>query len=121
MVQDVKRVWSGVDDTQRKLRAVTGTAWSPDRLIRIVVGPRGQLVELDIDPRVYRNPNSKALAAAILATARLAVEDAAGQVRKIIETAVPSDLRAGRLGGPDFERMLYGHDADVVSAGDGDG
>ena len=114
MVADVKRAWSGIDDTQRRLSNVTGTAWSADRMIKATVGPRGQLVELEIDPRVYRNPNSKALAADILATARIAVEDVARQTREILEENLPSDLR--QLGGPDLDSLLR-HDADIRSSG----
>jgi DNA-binding protein YbaB len=49
-----------------------------------VVGPRGQLVELEIDPRVYRRPDSQALAAAIVATATRAGADVDAQVQEIL-------------------------------------
>ena len=70
MVGDLRRSMDNVGGMQRELMRVTGTAWSDDRMVKAVVGPRGQLIELDIDPRVYRKPNSKALAASIVATRR---------------------------------------------------
>jgi DNA-binding protein YbaB len=112
MLADVKRAWAGIDEVQQRVLAVTGVAWSDDRLIKVVVGPRGQIVELDIDPRVYRNPNSKALAASIVATARLAAEDAAKQTAALIDETLPSDLKMDQIGGG-FAKLIRSHDADL--------
>jgi DNA-binding protein YbaB len=121
MISDVKRAWGGIDDVQKRMLNVTGTAWSADRMIKAVVGPRGQLLDLEIDPRVYRKPNSKALSADIVATVRLAVEDASRQTQAILDENLPSDLRLGQLGGMDLDRLVRSHDADVrPKGGDGD-
>ena|SRR5258706_14936144 len=121
MLADVKRAWAGIDDVQKRVLAVTGVAWSDDRLIKAVVGPRGQLVELDIDPRVYRTPNSKALAATIVATVRLATEDAAKQTAALIDETLPGDLRMDRIGGLDIGKLIRSHDADLREEGDNHG
>lgn len=114
MLKDLRRTVSTLDDSQRRMLEVTGSAWSDDGMIKVVVGPRGHLLELDIDPRVLRRPNSKALSAAILATARLAVEDAAAQSQAILADVVPRDLRtAGGTADTDLARILGSHDADV--------
>jgi DNA-binding protein YbaB len=121
MMGELRRATAGIPETQRRMLAVTGEAWSDDRLIRVLVGPRGHLLELDIDPRVFRKPDSKALSAAIIATVRLAVEDATAQAKAIFEEGLPSDMRAGGLiGNLDFAKTAFGHDADVRSKGDGD-
>ncbi|MEV0393610.1 YbaB/EbfC family nucleoid-associated protein [Polymorphospora rubra] len=121
MLKDLRRTVSTMDDTQKRMLQVTGTAWSDDGMIKVVVGPRGHLLELDIDPRVLRKPNSKALSTAILATARLAVEDAAAQSKAILDDVVPRDLR-GTAGadGTDLTRIIGSHDADVRLTKDDD-
>ena len=113
MVGDLKRSLENVGDAQKKLMRVTGTAWSEDRLVKAVVGPRGQLVELDLDPRIYRKPNSKALSASILATVRAAIEDVQRQSREVMDELLPSDLRG--LAGPELTRQVHRHDAELIA------
>src|SRR5215475_488654 len=60
MIGELRRAMGGLNESQREMLKVTGSGWSPDRTIKAVVGPRGQLLELEIDPRVFRKPNSKA-------------------------------------------------------------
>jgi DNA-binding protein YbaB len=115
---DLTKAMRDAEQTQRKMFDVTGTAWSDDRLVKAVVGPRGQLVELDIDPRVYRTPNSRALATSILATVRSATDDAMAQTRQIIDAAMPADLRPGAVGALDLPRLLSLHDADLSREND---
>src|SRR2546421_12611798 len=66
---------------QCALAEITETAESEDGLISVTVGSRGELVELWLDPRIYRNPDS--LAEEILTVygaAREAVERRAFEV-----------------------------------------
>lgn len=116
VIDDLKQTMSRVDDIRREVIEVTGTAWSDDRLIKAVVGPRGQLVELEIDPRVFRNPNSKALSAAILATVRAAVTDANEKTREIMSRAMPKDRGLDLMGKTDIDVMLEKHDAELPQA-----
>jgi glycosyltransferase involved in cell wall biosynthesis len=116
MFNDLGKAVQGLEQTQRKIFEVTGTAWSPDRLIKVVVGPRGQLTELEIDPRIYRTPNSKALAATILDTVRRAVDDAMRQTNEALDASVPGDMRISKIGSIDVRRMLTRHDADLTRA-----
>lgn len=116
LVQDLNKTLSNVADTQRKMLSVTGTAWSDDRMVKAVVGPRGQLIDLEIDPRVYRKPNSKALAASILSTVRAAVEQAIQQTKEIVDQTMPQVnemIRPGRTPGLDMRQMIHSHDADL--------
>lgn len=117
MIGDLQRARENMGAAQQRLMRVRGEARSEDTLIRAIVGPRGQLLDLELDPRVFRNPNSKALSAAIVATVRAAVEDSLRQGREIRDELIPTDLRAmaeGRRRGPDLHAV---HDSEL---GDGD-
>lgn len=116
LVQELNRTLSNVADTQKKMMSVTGTAWSDDRMIKAVVGPRGQLIDLEIDPRVYRKPNSKALALSILSTVRAAVEQAVVKTQEIVDESMPQVddmLRPGPNPGMDMRKLIRSHDADL--------
>jgi DNA-binding protein YbaB len=113
MIDDLRQTVGSVNETHQKMAKVTGVAWSDDRLIKATVGPRGQLVELEIDPRVYRQPNSKALAATIVATVRRASEEAMAKTQEIAEAAMPSDFGATKLGNLSMARLMRSHDADL--------
>jgi DNA-binding protein YbaB len=111
MLSDLRKATADLPATQQRMLAVTGTAWSPDGMIKAVVGPRGHLLELDIDPQILRRPNSKALSASIVQTVREAVEDAGRQSTELLNQTLPGDLR--RLGGTDMQTFVGSHDADV--------
>jgi DNA-binding protein YbaB len=119
MVGDLRRSLDNVGNLQKQLLKVTGTAWSDDRLIKAVVGPRGHLIELDLDPRIYRKPNSKALSAAISATIREAVEDVLRQNKEILDENLPSDMRLG-VADSRLAKLVHQHDADVIAEGSDD-
>ncbi len=114
MVGDLRNAMRHAEDTQRKVLAVSGTAWSDDRLVKAVVGPRGHLVELEINPRVYRTPNSVELAAKIVATVRRATEDAMAKTQEIITERVPADVRLQSMGALDVDKLLRTPDADLM-------
>lgn len=116
ILDDLQRTMGKITEYQQEALEITGTAWSDDRLVKAVVGPRGQLVELEIDPRVYRNPNSKALSATILATVRAAVADANQKMRDIMDRALPKDRVLGLLGKTDFDVMVEHDDAELPQA-----
>ncbi len=111
MLSDLRKATAEIPSTQRKMLEVTGTGRSSDGMIKAVVGPRGHLLELDIDPRVLRNPNSKALSASIVQTVRAAIEDAGRKSTEVMNDSLPSDLR--KLAGTDMRGFIGSHDADV--------
>src|SRR3989337_2519919 len=116
VIDDLQQTIENAAQTRQQIMEITGTAWSDDRLIKAVVGPRGQLIELEIDPRVYRTPNSKALAASIMSTVRAAVEDANKQTKEIVDKVMPKDRGLGLIGKTDFDVLMESHDADLAKA-----
>jgi DNA-binding protein YbaB len=121
MMSDLRKATADLPNLHERMMSVTGTAWSPDGMIKAVVGPRGHLLELDIDPRVLRQPNSKALSASIVQTVRAAVEEAGRQSSELLSGSLPGDLRRQQVGDTDMTTFVGSHDADVlVRKDDGD-
>jgi DNA-binding protein YbaB len=78
------------------MMSVTGVSWSDDRMVKVVVGPRGQLVDLEIDPRVFRRPDAAELRAKILGAANDAVRKVTEQVQEIMSEQLPPDMAEWR-------------------------
>jgi DNA-binding protein YbaB len=114
MLDDLKRTLEGAEQTQRRVMRVTATVTSDDRMIKATVGPRGQLVHLEIDPRVYRRPNAVALAEAIVATVRAAADKAMADVQDILAESLPRDMTFRNYGSLDLQRLMRSHDADLA-------
>ncbi|SCX40162.1 Conserved DNA-binding protein YbaB [Klenkia marina] len=90
----------------RRARAVQATETSPDGLVSVTVGPQGRVVRLDLDPRIYRNQDARALADLITETIEHAVWTAEDRVVEIMsEVADGEQVRA----------MLNGDDEQVAS------
>ncbi|NIJ14478.1 hypothetical protein FHU38_004879 [Saccharomonospora amisosensis] len=92
VLDQIQQMAESVPDTQRRMMELTGVAWSDDRMVKVVVGPRGQLVDLQIDPRVFRRPDASELQAKILATAHAAVADVTEQLKEIMESQFPPEI-----------------------------
>ncbi|MEV5323260.1 YbaB/EbfC family nucleoid-associated protein [Nonomuraea sp. NPDC052634] len=82
-----------------KAKAVQVTETSSDGLVSVTVGPRGDLIRLDLDPRIYRRPDARALADTIAATARKAAEAAQQRVMEIFEPVIPAEQFKAHLEG----------------------
>jgi DNA-binding protein YbaB len=118
MVSDLQQASTKLEESQRRIRQIKGLAQSPDRLVKATVGPRGQLVDLELDPRLFRNPNAKAVAATIMATVRAAVEDSQRQAQQVRDDLLPKDLR--KLVAPQGKGaadLMATHDADLEGNG----
>ncbi|MGH3648806.1 MAG: YbaB/EbfC family nucleoid-associated protein [Micromonosporaceae bacterium] len=112
---------SSLPDLEKKLLSVTATATSDDGLITATVGPRGQLVDLEIDAKIYRRPNSALLAQTILKTVRDAVDQGLSQTRGIIDDLTPKNFaaeQAARSGTPKGmpKDMLKQHDSELLES-----
>lgn len=92
MLEQLKKVAESIPDTQDRMMSVTGSAWSDDHLVKVEVGPRGQLVDVEIDPKVFRRPDAGQLRSALLSASSAAVAKATEQVSEIMESQFPPEL-----------------------------
>jgi DNA-binding protein YbaB len=84
---------------QERARSLQVTEKSGDGLITATVGARGELIRLDIDPRIYRRPDARALADEITETIKKAGAKARDQVVELFATLVPREQLNAQLGG----------------------
>lgn len=80
-----------VRDLRRVIAETRETADSADGMVAATVGGSGELVELWLDPRIYRSPDSAALAATITDTIRQAVRQVEEQVFAAAKKFLPDD------------------------------
>ncbi|MDP9845626.1 YbaB/EbfC family nucleoid-associated protein [Streptosporangium lutulentum] len=80
-------------------RAVQVTEKSRDGLVSVTVGSRGELIRLDIDPRIYRRPDARALADSITETVRRAADGARERIIEVFEPLIPADQMKVHLDG----------------------
>ncbi|GAA4329896.1 YbaB/EbfC family nucleoid-associated protein [Klenkia terrae] len=85
----------------RQARAVQVTETSPDGLVSVTVGARGDLVRLDLDPRIYRRPDSRTLADTITETVHRATAAAQEQVVQTFAGVADADQLRATISGDD--------------------
>ena len=78
------------------------------------VGPRGHLVDIQIDPMVYRRPNTKELCRAIVEAAQGAVDLVADQVDDLTRRYMPGEVDFDSLQSFDFSTLFKRTDADLL-------
>ncbi|MEV0146448.1 MULTISPECIES: YbaB/EbfC family nucleoid-associated protein [unclassified Nonomuraea] len=88
-----------------KARAIQVTETSRDGLVSVTVGARGELVRLDLDPRIYRRPDARHLADTIAETTRRAATRAQERVTEIFEPVIPPEEFKAHLEG-DLETAM---------------
>ncbi|MFD7656491.1 YbaB/EbfC family nucleoid-associated protein [Actinosynnema sp. NPDC059797] len=84
--------FAGIDEMQRELVALEAVATSPDRAVTVVAGPSGSIKDIRLTEQAMRRP-PQALAAALMATLRQAVAEAARRQAGIVEHALGDDMR----------------------------
>lgn len=106
------------EDVRERLELARYDGSSDDERITAKVDSTGHLVGLEIDPRVFRSPDSEGLAAAILAAveraAVLAIEGSNEIVRDILGDDMDPDVLLGGRGAegtarPDREHLQLIH------------
>jgi DNA-binding protein YbaB len=102
---DFQRLMADGPAVAARARQVVVTRRSRDGLVSVTVGPRGDLVHLDIDPRVYRRPDSRGLADSIVETVQAAAQEAQEQVVETLSTVIPREAVEAQLSG-DLEGYL---------------
>jgi len=111
MLEDAHNLLGNAAEMQRKLGALTVSTRSEDGYVVTTVDARGRLVQLDLDPRLYRSPNAGALAALIIETYQRAVEKVERDTRTILEEYLPADLDIDKFTSIDFEKYASQRDA----------
>jgi DNA-binding protein YbaB len=119
VLDELNKALKEVPDTQRRLMSLTGVAWSGDGMVKAEVGPRGQLIDLEIDQRVFRRPDAHALKSSIMEAVAAAVGKVSEQTQEIILGQVPpevAELRAQfRPAGDDPMFQMLRTDAEIVA------
>jgi DNA-binding protein YbaB len=82
---------------------VTRESW--DGLVAATVGAQGELIALDLDPRVYRHPDARALADTIVETVRSATAAVRDRVVELFAPLVDEEQMRMHLDG-DLEGVL---------------
>ena len=116
-----QRLRSGLDEVQGKLAEMRVTARSEDGLITATVDARGQLADLRLDRRVYRETDPEKLGREIVATVRAATDRAGDGVRELMAEYLPADSGAMRfVRDNDFGSLLRRQD-DIMGRSRTDG
>ncbi len=89
-----ERLRAGLDELQERLAEFSATARSDDGHVTATVGPRGQLIKLELDPRIYRDHDAAGLAHKITATVRNAADSATEGVQKLVSGYLPAGAAA---------------------------
>ncbi|MFG1945202.1 YbaB/EbfC family nucleoid-associated protein [Nonomuraea sp. NPDC048826] len=84
-----RRIQDDGMELHARAREVQVTEKSRDGLVSVTVGARGELVRLDLDPRIYRRPDARHLADSITETTRRATARARERVTEIFEPVIP--------------------------------
>jgi len=120
--EQYQRLRSGMDELQQRLARTQISAESDDGLVRATVGPRGQLIELKLDPRIYRETNADALARKITRTVQQAAERSIDHVQRIVAEYLPPGSGAvDFLKDNNFGSLMRRHDAALREAAERDG
>ncbi|MFI9818615.1 YbaB/EbfC family nucleoid-associated protein [Saccharothrix variisporea] len=91
IISDYEQLAEDVRVVRQRLAEVRVTVESPDGMVGVTVGGAGELVDLWLDPRIYRRPDSDALARTITETVRRAVRGAQERGVAIAAAFLPAD------------------------------
>lgn len=94
LMAELEQALTNLPDTQERLTSLSATAWSEDGMVKAEVGPRGQLVDLEIDPRVFRRPDAHVLKASIMEAVTAAIRHVSEQANQLVLSQMPPELSA---------------------------
>ncbi|MCP2323138.1 DNA-binding protein YbaB [Hamadaea flava] len=97
MFTDYELLAEEIRAVQRDLAGIRATYDSPDGLVSATVGGAGELIELWLDPRVFRNPDSVLLARTVTETIHGAAELAQRQGLAIAAAYLPPGVESADL------------------------
>jgi DNA-binding protein YbaB len=108
------RLRSDLDDLQRRLEAIRVTVVSSDGLVRVTVGPRGELIDLRLIRRATRNMDNEYVSRTIVATVHSAAEEAAERIQTLMSDYLPADSGSLRYLRDNNFGSLLGRSDEVV-------
>ncbi|MFI9550160.1 YbaB/EbfC family nucleoid-associated protein [Nonomuraea endophytica] len=100
-----QRMQREATDLNARAQAIRITEKSADGLVSATVTVRGELIRLDLDPRVFRRPDARGLADTITDTVRRACAKAVDELVALFEPVVPPEQFRAHLDG-DLETVL---------------
>ena len=114
-----ERLRSGMDDIQQRLASMEVSAESDDGNVRATVGSRGQLTDLRLDRRAYRDLTPDELARLIVATVAEASTRTTREVEQLMAAYLPADSGPMRfLKDNDFGSLMRRPDRIMREAGE---
>jgi DNA-binding protein YbaB len=87
------------EELHERAKTLQLTEKSRDGLISVTVGSRGELVRLDLDPRIYRRPDARQLADSIVETTRRAEARVREKIIEIFAPVIPAEQMKAHLDG----------------------
>lgn len=121
MMADVRRMFDTVAGAQDQLRDLTVTAHSADRLVTVTVGAQGKLLDLTLDPRIYRDPNSTALATTIKDLILRAQAEMERKIGEVSSNVLPEAEQFGSSVGLDINELFEKFQPKPAKEGEDDG
>jgi DNA-binding protein YbaB len=117
LFDEYRRLRDGMSELQQKLLAVKARVTSDDGAVTVTVGPRGHLVEIEFDPRIYRRPNTKALAASVLDAVQRATDQTSRDVEALVKEYTPEEIDFKSMTNFDFSGLLKRSDSELTDGG----
>lgn len=108
------RMRSELDDLQRRVDAVRVTVVSADGLVRVTVGPRGELIDVKLIRRATRNMDNEYVSRTILSTVHSASAQAAERVQTLMGDYLPDNSGALRYLRDNNFGSLLGRSDEIV-------
>jgi DNA-binding protein YbaB len=89
MLQQYRQVRDRLGDAQRQISELTSTVASEDGLVTVTVDHQGDLVDLQLNPRVYRVLDPLTLGETIVETTKRAVSEVRQQAKDLMTPLLP--------------------------------
>lgn len=99
LLKEYNRQRANLQRMQETMASLEATVTAADGMITVTVGPQGNLVGLELDPRVYRRLSSTELAEAILAATQEATARLGDQRREAMAPMLPEGGLLGQITG----------------------
>ncbi|GAA2703357.1 YbaB/EbfC family nucleoid-associated protein [Micromonospora olivasterospora] len=99
-----RQLRSGLDELQTRLAQLRVTERSDDGQVTAVVGARGELISVDVEPSVFQERDAKALSRKITSTVHRATAAAVAATQELVAGYLPAGsgsaefLRTGDFG-----------------------